>query len=77
MYNGFCGAMGEQFYWADWGSWGGKCPPLYHNQKGNMGAFSAVWCIAVILLAVNDANLEFYNVNNHKKGSDVNKDENI
>ena len=59
MYNGFRGAMGEQFYWADWGSWEEWHPPSNHTQKGNMGAFSTIWCIAVILLVADDAKCEF------------------
>lgn len=60
MYNGFRGAMSEQFYWTDWGSWGGayRLPP-HHRQKGNVAAFSAVWCIAVIAIAAPDVLREF------------------
>jgi hypothetical protein len=61
MYNGFRGAMAEQFYWTNWGSWGGTYqPPAYHRQKGNMAPFTAVWCIHVLLLAAEDAWREFY-----------------
>ncbi|NQU40912.1 MAG: hypothetical protein HQ523_13255 [Lentisphaerae bacterium] len=60
MYNGFRGAMSEQFYWANWGSWVPWCPPTYHSQKGTLAAFSAVWCIAVLLVASADARREFY-----------------
>lgn len=60
MFNGFRGAMAEQFYWTDWGSWGDWQPPAYHHQKGNLGAVSTIWCIAVILLAASDAKQEFY-----------------
>ncbi len=60
MFNGFRGAMSEQFYWTDWGSWGGsyRLPP-HHKQKGNVAAFSAVWCIAVIPIAAPDVLREF------------------
>lgn len=61
MYNGFRGAMSEQFYWTDWGSWGGtyRLPP-FHRQKGNVAGFSTVWCAAIIPLAAMDAQREFY-----------------
>lgn len=59
MYNGFRGAMAEQFYWSDYGSWGDWQPPAYHHQKGNMAPFTAIWCIAVLLLAAPDAEREF------------------
>lgn len=60
MYNGFRGAMAEQFYWTNWGSWGGRYPvPRWHLQKGNMAPFTAIWCLAVLLLAAPDAIAEF------------------
>lgn len=59
MYNGFRGAAAEQFYWCDYGSWSGWEPPAYHRQKGNMAPFTAIWCIAVILLAAPDAQVLF------------------
>ena len=59
MYNGFRGAMAEQFYWCDYGSWGKWQPPAYHHQKGNMAPFTALWCIAVLLSAAPDAEREF------------------
>ncbi len=55
MYNGFRGACSEQFYWTNWGTWGGYTPPAYNVQKGSLAGFSAVWCIAVIALAAADA----------------------
>jgi hypothetical protein len=60
MYNGFRGAMAEQFYWCNFGSWSGWRPPAYHANKGNMAPFTAIWCIAVLLLAAPDARSEFY-----------------
>jgi hypothetical protein len=60
MYNGFRGAAAEQFYWLNWGSWGGWLPPSNHHQKGNMAPFTAVWCIMVMLLAGPDARDAFY-----------------
>ena len=59
MLNGFRGAMAEQFYWTDWGSWGNYILPAYHQQKGHMAAFSTVWCIAAIILGALDANSVF------------------
>jgi len=50
MYNGFRGAMTEQFYWTDWGSWFNYQPPVYHRQKGHVCAFSNSWCIAMVPL---------------------------
>lgn len=55
MYNGFRGAAAEQFYWCNYGSWGSWLPPAHHVQKGNMAPFTAIWCIAVMLLAAPDA----------------------
>jgi rhamnogalacturonyl hydrolase YesR len=60
MFNGFRGAAAEQFYWSDYGSWGHWLPPTYHRQKGNMAPFTAIWCIAVILLAAPDAQREAF-----------------
>jgi hypothetical protein len=59
MYNGFRGAAAEQFCWTNFGSWNGWKPPAYHHQKGNMVPFTAIWCIAVILLAAPDAHTFF------------------
>lgn len=60
MYNGFRGAMSEQFYWTNWGSWGGTYRlPRHHRQKGNLAGFSAVWCVAIIPLAAPDILREF------------------
>jgi hypothetical protein len=60
MYNGFRGAMAEQFYWTNWGSWGGRyLTPAYHRQKGNMAPFTALWCISVLLQAAPDVAREF------------------
>jgi hypothetical protein len=64
MYNGFRGAMAEQFYWTNWGSWGDWRGPDYHHQKGNMASFTAVWCIAVLLLGAYAADKEFGNLQN-------------
>ncbi len=51
MFNGFRGAMGEQFYWTNYGSWGRWIPPAHHRQKGNMAPMAALWCAAVIPIA--------------------------
>lgn len=51
MFNGFRGAMAEQFYWTDWGSWSGWPTPAYHHQKGNMAPLTAVWVLGVLLNA--------------------------
>jgi len=60
MYNGFRGAMAEQFYWCEWGSWNSRWrPPAGHRQKGSMAPFTAVWCLAVLLVAAPDAAREF------------------
>jgi len=59
MYNGFRGAAAEQFYWCDYGSWPNWQAPSCHRQKGNMAPFTAIWCIAVILLAAPDAERAF------------------
>jgi hypothetical protein len=60
MFNGFRGAMAEQFYWTNWGSWGGRYhTPSYHRQKGNMAPFTAIWCISVLLQAAPDVAREF------------------
>ena len=63
QFNGFRGALAEQFYWCNWscfgqdtralepngfkGSWD---PGPHHRQKGNMASYSTVWCINIILL---------------------------
>lgn len=60
MHNGFRGAAAEQFYWCDYGSWSTWLRPAYHTQKGNMAPFTAIWCIAVMLLAAPDAQAAFY-----------------
>ncbi len=62
MYNGFRGAMAEQFYWCDYGSWANWQPPTYHRNKGNMAGFTAVWCIGMILLGAPSAGAEFYGI---------------
>lgn len=59
MYNGFRGAMAEQFYWCNYGSWSNWQPPAYHYNKGNMASFTAVWCIGMILLGAPQAATEF------------------
>jgi hypothetical protein len=55
MFNGFRGGCSEQFYWSNWGTWGGYTPPAYHVQKGSLAGFSQVWCIAVLALAAGAA----------------------
>jgi hypothetical protein len=59
MYNGFRGAMSEQFYWTDWGAWMGWRPPPHHRQKGHLCPFSTLWCIAMIPLAAPDVREAF------------------
>lgn len=60
MYNGFRGAMAEQFYWSDWGSWNRRwLPDPCYPQKGTMAPFTAVWCLAALLVAAPDARGEF------------------
>lgn len=54
MFNGFRGAMAEQFYWTDWGSWGNWNLPESHYQKGSMAPFTAVWCLGVLLITAYD-----------------------
>lgn len=55
MFNGFRGGCSEQFYWTNWGTWGGYVPPAYNIQKGSLAGFSQVWCIAVLALAAGAA----------------------
>jgi hypothetical protein len=63
QYNGFRGALAEQFYWSNWSSFGQDTralepggfkghwdPGPHHRQKGNLAAFSALWCINIVLL---------------------------
>jgi hypothetical protein len=55
MLGGFRGAMAEQFYWTNWGSFGSSWrKPEIYQQKGSASLFTAVWCIAVIALAAED-----------------------
>ena len=60
MFNGFRGGCSEQFYWTNWGTWGGYTPPAYHVQKGSLAGFSQIWCIAVLALAAADASATLY-----------------
>ena len=65
QFNGFRGAVSEQFYWSNWSSWGqdttdiepdgikGGCgwrPPDHHHQKGHFEGFSALWCINLMIV---------------------------
>ena len=63
QFNGFRGAMGEQFYWCNWSSFGQDTTALepdgfkgnwdpgpQHRQKGNMAGYSTLWCVNIILL---------------------------
>lgn len=63
QFNGFRGALAEQFYWCNWSSFGQDTQALepdgfkgnwdpgpHHRQKGNLCGFSTLWCISVILL---------------------------
>jgi len=59
MFNGFRGAMAEQFYWCDYGSWGRWRPADCYAQKGAMAPMTAVWCIAVLPLGAADVMREF------------------
>ena len=55
MFGGFRGAMAEQFYWSNWGSFGASWrKPEIYQQKGSASLFTAVWCLAVIALAAED-----------------------
>ncbi len=64
QFNGFRGALAEQFYWCNWSVFGQDTRALEpdgykgnwdpgpdHRQKGNMAGYSTLWCIAVVLLA--------------------------
>jgi hypothetical protein len=44
----------------NWSTFGRWRPPPHHRQKGNLCAFSAIWCSNVLLLAAADAQREFY-----------------
>ncbi len=63
QYNGFRGALAEQFYWTNWSCFGQDTraieadgftgtwdPGPHHRQKGNLTGFTALWCINIILL---------------------------
>lgn len=63
QFNGFRGAMAEQFYWCNWSSFGQDTralepdgfkgnwdPGPYHRQKGNLAGYSHIWCLNVLLL---------------------------
>ena len=64
QFNGFRGALAEQFYWCNWSCYGQDTralepdgfkgnwdPGPHHHQKGNLAGYSTLWCIAVLLLA--------------------------
>lgn len=64
QFNGFRGALAEQFYWCNWSVFGQDTlaiepngfkgnwdPGPHHRQKGNMAGYSTLWCISVVLLA--------------------------
>lgn len=63
QFNGFRGALGEQFYWCNWSSFGQDTralepdgfkgnwdPGPYHRQKGNLCGYSTLWCVNIIVL---------------------------
>ena len=55
MFSGFRGAMAEQFYWTNWGSFDSSCrKPDFYVQKGSATLFTAIWCVAAVALAAED-----------------------
>lgn len=52
QFNGQRGMLSEQFYSNDWSIWGGWDPTSAHVQKGTLMGFSHAWCIAMVLLGL-------------------------
>ncbi len=63
QFNGFRGALAEQFYWCNWSCFGQDTraieagglkgnwdPGPHHRQKGNLAGYSTLWCVNIILL---------------------------
>ncbi|GDY14054.1 hypothetical protein LBMAG53_29320 [Planctomycetota bacterium] len=54
QWNGQRGMLTEQFYTTDWSIWGAWDPSQHHVQKGTYMGFSHVWCINMVLLALEE-----------------------
>lgn len=52
QWNGQRGMCSEQFYTSDWSIWGDWDPGEQHVQKGSFMGVSHVWCVNMILLAL-------------------------